>query len=83
MSDNCSDSCTCGANYKDETEHFQIHLIQELMDIKTHLGQANIMKHESHNLNKDHVNQITIVGSVIALSICLAAYTIHVIHRRN
>ncbi len=83
MSETCSDSCTCGANYKDETEHFQIHLVQELMDIKTHLGQANIMKYESHQLNKNHTNQITIVGSVIALSICFVAYTIKVLHKRS
>ena len=85
MDEICSDSCscTCGANYKDENEHFQIHLVQELMDINKKLGQANILQIESQYLMKEHTNQMTIVGSLISLSVCIISWTLLSIHKRN
>ena len=77
------DECNCESNYKDETEHFQIHLVQELMDINKKLGQANILQIESQYLMKEHTNQMTIVGSLISLSVCIISWTLLSIHKRN
>ena len=81
MSENAG--CDCDENYKDETEHFQIHLIGELSDINKQLGQANILQIESHHLMKDLGNQITVVGSLISLSVCLVGWTLIAIHKRH
>jgi hypothetical protein len=85
MDEICSDSCscTCGANYKDENEHFQIHLVQEMMDLNKQLGQANIMKKESHNLKKKMTEQITVSSGLIALSICIIGWTLIAIHKKK
>ncbi len=70
---------TCQCNYEDENEHFQIHLIQELNQMNTQLGQANIMKKETHNLMKEYISAIkeqTFSNSlsIIGITICIFAY---------
>ena len=69
----------CGHTYEDENEHFQVHLIQELMSVNTQLGQANIMQKQTHNLMQEHIGAIkeqTFANSlsIIAITICLFAY---------
>ncbi len=75
---------TCKCDYEDENEHFQIHLIHELTDINTQLGQANIMKKETHNLMKEYISAIKEQTFVNCLSLmCLSLSLLAIVRRYN
>ncbi len=83
MSETSECQCEFEENCKDDTEHYRMHLISELSDINKQLGQANMLTIESHNLIKDHGNQITVVGSLIAFSLSLVSWTLISIYKKN
>ena len=81
MSENTT-HCDCDANYKDENEHYQIHVVQELMDINKNINQSNIMAIEKHNLMKEQISAIkeqTFANSLslMCISLCLLAVVLN------
>ncbi len=74
----------CGHTYEDENEHFQVHLIHELMNVNTQLGQANIMQKETHNLMQEHISAIKEQTFVNCLSLmCLSLSILAIVRRYN
>ncbi len=70
--------CECNGNYKDENEHYQIHVVQELMDINKNIHQSNIMTIQSHKLIQDQIDAVKLNSfsnsiSLLCISICLLA----------
>ncbi len=64
----------CRCDYESENEHFQIHLIQEFMNLNKQIGQSNMLAIESHNLMKEQISAMK--EQTLAHSLSIAAITI-------